>query len=79
MAYRKFRDGSGAGWEVRDESRSRWVFEPMPGNAGDRQAVSPPGYTDDPYEMSDQELQRLLDRARPSGSGPRMPSPFKEL
>lgn len=78
MSYRKFKDRSGAVWQVRDESLGRWVFAPEPGNLSDRRTVAAPGYTDDPFELSDAELQRLLDGSQPDGGSKRPPSPFKE-
>ena len=70
MSYRKFTDRSGAVWQIKDETLNRWVFDPVPGNPSDPCTVAPPGYTSDPFEMSEAELQRLLDSARPSASGP---------
>ena len=61
MGYRKFVDSAGNAWEIRDQSRSEWVFLPVSGNPNSRRTVSAPGYEKDPYELSDQELQTLLD------------------
>jgi len=77
MAYRRFVDRSGAAWEVRDRSRWDWTFEPVGGNPAAARTARAPGYQDDPFELSDAELQRLLDAAR-SSSGPGAPSPFKD-
>ena len=76
MGYRKFTDLDGRSWEIRDNSRSEWMFEPLPGNPKGRTAVSPPGYDNDPFELSNEELQTLLDAA--GGPSPRRPkkSPF---
>ncbi len=63
MGYRKFVDRDEQPWEVRDKYRSEWYFEPLPGNVSPRATVEPPGYEKDPFEMSDQELQKLLDSA----------------
>ncbi len=63
MGYRKFTDRDGRSWEIRDHSRSEWMFEPLPGNPEGRTAVSPPGYDNDPFELSNEELQTLLDAA----------------
>jgi hypothetical protein len=82
MAYRKFRDRDGAEWEIRDESDRRWVFRPLRGNEKSETSVTPPPRIDDPFDLSVQELQRLLDGGRPSGGGrapgggPRPRSPF---
>ena len=32
MGYRKFTDRDGRSWEIQDNSRSEWMFAPMPGN-----------------------------------------------
>ncbi len=78
MGYRKFRDRDGAGWEVRDESDRRWVFKPLRGNEQSETHVTPPPRVDDPFELSTQELQKLLDGGRPSRGGRRPPSPFRD-
>lgn len=75
MSRRKFVDRRGESWEILEVSRSEWAFEPVQGNPGSRTTVTPPGYESDPFEMSNEELQRLLDGA---GGPPRAPrkSPF---
>ena len=75
MANRTFADGSGYRWEIRARSRSEWEFEPIEGNPGPARLASPPGYEADPYEMSVEELQRLLDAASPRRA-PKTKSPF---
>jgi hypothetical protein len=75
MAYRRFVDRSGDAWEIRDRSRWDWTFEPVGGNAAAARTARAPGYQDDPFELSDSELQKLLDAAT-GGAGPRTPSPF---
>jgi hypothetical protein len=74
MGYRRFVDRQGQAWEVKDQSRSEWVFAPAGGNPGPARTVRAPGYESDPFEMSNEELQRLLDSAPPPR--PRKPSPF---
>ncbi len=49
-------------------SRSEWTLEPIEGNPGPARVATPPGYETDPYEMSVEELQRLLDAACRGGS-----------
>jgi hypothetical protein len=61
MAHRRFQDRSGQRWEVRVRSRSEWEFEPVEGNPGPARAAAAPGYERDPYELSVEELQRVLD------------------
>ena len=60
---------------MRDRSRWDWQFEPEPGNPETARSVRAPTYQDDPFELSQEELQRLLDSARPTG-GKRPPNPF---
>ena len=75
MGHRKFTDRAKQQWEVRTVSSSEWEFSP----AGDNQlrpwTVPPPGYEKDPYELSQEELQRLLDSSTPQPVRPRK-SPF---
>ena len=77
MSYRKFVDGSGNAWRVRDRSRWEWHFEPEGGNPGPARVARAPGHQDDPFELSNEELQRLLDEA-PGATRPRAPNPFKD-
>ena len=78
MGYRRFTDPAGNGWEVRDLSRSAWEFHPILGNPDRIVRVDPPGYEADPFELSEEELQRLL--GKPGGPGRARPSssPFKD-
>lgn len=75
MAHRTFSDHKGDRWEVVPASRSQWTFEPIEGNPGPARVATPPGYETDPYEMSVEELQRLLDAATPRRPG-KGKSPF---
>jgi hypothetical protein len=77
MAQRRFADRDGHRWEVRVRSRTEWEFEPVEGNSEPPRLAQPPGYEQDPFEMSIEELQALLDAAR-SRRGPSRPSPFKD-
>ena len=65
MAFRKFVDREGHEWDVRPRSRSEWDLEPAGMNPGKARSVASPGYEKDPYELSKEELQVLLDQARP--------------
>lgn len=76
MAYRKFEDREGRVWEVVDRSSSQWELRPVRGNPDDPHRVRAPGYEKDPFELSQEELRRLLDSTKPS-SGPRK-SPFRD-
>lgn len=77
MAHRRFRDRDGQEWEIRSHARAEWEFDPVGENPGPARTVQPPGYERDPYELSVEELQRLLD-----GGTARKPrqakSPFKD-
>ena len=55
--------------------RSEWLFEPVEGNPGPARSAQAPGYERDPFEMSIEELQRLLDSAPPPKARPNK-SPF---
>ena len=74
MARRVFVDKGGARWEVEVRGRSEWEFMPVEGNPGPGRIATPPGYETDPYELSIEELQRLLDaeapRRKPTGKSP---------
>jgi hypothetical protein len=65
MGDRRFVDRAGQRWEVRVRSKSEWLLEPVEGNPGPARSTEPPGYERDPFEMSVEELQRLLDSAPP--------------
>ncbi len=77
MGYRRFSDRDGHQWEVRDRSRSEWELQPVSGNPHPPRTIRPPSYEADPFELSIEELQRLLDQ---SGEGParRAKSPFRD-
>jgi len=75
---RKFTDRSGQPWIVeREHGRHEIVFRPAHGPGDERVAPLPThGHTQDPYELSDAELQRLLDRAGPRYKKPKGSAPF---
>ncbi len=64
MGDRRFADRAGKRWDVVVRSRSEWVFEPVEDNPGPARFGEPPGYESDPFELSIEELQHLLDQAR---------------
>jgi hypothetical protein len=76
MSYRALTDRKGNRWQVRPKAKREWHFEPLPGNPEPRRVAVPPGYEEDPFELSDQEIQRVLDSARAAGAGSGRPSPF---
>lgn len=85
MANRRFRDRAGHEWEVRDRSKAEWFLEPVGDNPGQRRVVRPPGYEEDPFELTDQELWRLLEqggapggRGGPGAAGAERKSPFRD-
>lgn len=67
MSARKFQDEQGRRWQVTARSKRDWRFEPLRGNpAAPRRAV-PPLYADDPFELSERELRKILATASPRG------------
>jgi hypothetical protein len=73
MAHRRFTDREGRAWEIRVRNRNEWEFEPVGDNPGPARLVAPPGYEHDPFEMSVEELQKLVDAGRarrPPGKSP---------
>ena len=65
MGDRRFVDRDGQRWEVRVRGRSEWAFEPVEGNPGPARTATAPPYERDPFELSIEELQRVLDAAPP--------------
>ena len=63
MAFRKFVDRDGHEWEVRPRTRSDWDLAPFGGNPHPQRNAPSPGYEKDPFELSREELQTLLDSA----------------
>jgi len=83
MSVRAFQDASGRRWQVKIRSRHQWILEPLSGNPEAPRTVEPPLYAEDPFELSEQELRRILESAGgsgagPAGSPPSRPSPFKD-
>jgi hypothetical protein len=75
--FRTFTDREGHKWEVRPSSREEWELEPVAPNPNRARTVAAPGYETDPYELSQEELQRLLERSAPLPDR-KKPSPFKD-
>ncbi len=63
MGDRRFRDRDGRRWEIRVRGKREWLFEPVEDNPGPTRSATPPGHETDPFELSIEELQRLLDAA----------------
>lgn len=77
---RIFKDRTGRSWdvEVSPQSKREWVFRPIEGVERDQRLAAAPSHVDDPFEVSDAELQRLLDASRPRFAGPRKPPPWAQ-
>ena len=63
MGFRTFVDSEGNKWEIRPASRDRWELTPAGDNPGPARSVAPPGYETDPFELSKEELQGLLQQS----------------
>ncbi len=75
MGDRRFQDRDGRRWQIRVRGKREWLFEPVEDNPGPTRPVTPPGYETDPFELSVEELQQLLDAAPIPRPKPRA-SPF---
>ena len=75
MAFRKFVDRDGNEWEVRPRTKADWEFAPSGNNPGRPRDAPSPGYEKDPFELSREELQKLLDQA-PAPRSRNLKSPF---
>lgn len=75
MGFRTFTDRDGRVWEVRDRSSREWEFSPGKDNPGPTRVAAAPGYEKDPFELSLEELQHLLDSA-PAPAKRERKSPF---
>ena len=76
MGFRRFTDRDKQSWEIRPVGRGEWEFSPVGENPGKPRAVPSPGYEKDPYELSQEELQRLLDGAAATPAR-RVKNPFE--
>jgi hypothetical protein len=76
MGYRRFDDASGRSWEVVVRGR-QWRFEPIDDNPGPAREAESPSYEKDPFELSVEELTRLLGQAQAPRAAPKK-SPFLE-
>lgn len=64
--HRRFEDARGDSWEIRPQEDFKWHFVPLEGNDAIRKIVTPPPESDDPFALSEKELQRLLDSGIPT-------------
>jgi hypothetical protein len=82
MGYRRLIDRDGEAWDVKDDNDSVWRFEPVAGNPSSPVDVQAPGYQKDPFELSQEELQQMLDEGKGQSPGrgawqrPKKKSPF---
>ena len=77
MAFRKFVDTNGHEWEIRPRTKSDWNLEPVGLNPNRARTAVSPGYEKDPFELSREELQRLLDGSAGPPNRP-IKSPFQD-
>ena len=77
MGFRRFTDREKRVWEIRPVSRSEWEFSPTGDNRERPRTVASPGYEQDPFELSQEELQGLLDQAQ-GGPTRKVKNPFGE-
>ncbi len=77
MGFRTFTDRDKRAWEIRPVSRTAWEFHPVGDNRERPRSVAAPGYEEDPYELSQEELTRLFEASTPQQVRERK-SPFKE-
>lgn len=63
---RRFEDARGDGWEIRPQTDYKWQFLPLEGNDGMRRIVTPPPEVDDPFDLDERELRKLLDGGIPT-------------
>jgi hypothetical protein len=78
MADRSFLDQQGRRWEIRVRSKSEWELVPAGDNRERPRWVRPPGYEPDPFEMSVEELQRLLGQPDAMGRSKPGKNPFMD-
>lgn len=78
MGFRRFTDRQGRQWEIRPRTKSDWDLDPVGDNPEAQRSVRAPGYEPDPFELSQEELDRLL--ASSQQAPPRsVKNPFKDL
>jgi hypothetical protein len=76
--YRTFTDKQGRKWEVRERSKSEWELHPAGDNRERMRTVRSPGYERDPFELSTEELERLLGEPGVSVRSRQPKSPFND-
>ncbi len=78
MGFRRFTDQEKRVWEIRPGGRSEWEFSPVGENTERPRTVRSPGYEKDPYELSQEELQGLLDGSS-AATKRQLKNPFGDL
>lgn len=63
---RRFEDARGDGWEIHPQEDFKWQFLPLEGNDRIRKIVTPPPEVDDPFDLTEKELEQLLDSGIPT-------------
>ena len=58
---RRFQDAQGNGWEIDAGEDFKWHFVPLEDTDRIRTIVTPPPEVDDPFDLDEHELQKLLD------------------
>lgn len=64
--HRRFEDARGDSWEIQPKANFKWQFVPLEGNDHIRKIVTPPPEVDDPFDLTEKELERLLDSGIPT-------------
>lgn len=64
--HRRFEDARQDAWEIHAQEEFKWHFVPLEGNDKIRKIATPPPEADDPFELDEQELQKLLDSGIPT-------------
>lgn len=77
MGFRRFVDASGHEWEVRPRTKDEWELAPAGSNEERPRWVRSPGYERDPFELSKEELQRLVDGSD-AGQSRQVKNPFQD-
>lgn len=74
---RTFKDTGGHDWEVTvsPQSKREWLFRRVEGEQRDDRLAPAPTHVDDPFEVSEEELQRLFERSRPRFKPRKEPPP----
>lgn len=64
--HRRFEDARGSTWEVHPQEAFKWQFVPVGDDERVRKIATPPPAATDPSDLTEQELQQLLDSGIPT-------------